>query len=251
MGETLIFENAQKTAAAAAERFVELAKKAIKDHGQFFVAFSGGSTPRPMYQLLGQKALQNRIEWNKVQVFWSDERCVPPDDDQSNYHMTRMSLLDHIPLPEENIHRIKGELDPDAAAAQYEKAIHEVFGMSQEEKHDLPVFPRFDLVMLGLGENGHTASLFPNTRALEEEKRWAVANFIPEMDSWRITFTYPLINHAAHIIFLVTGEKKAQIFHELLEGDNEQLEYPALGIEPLDGTLEWFLDKAAASPSKA
>jgi len=251
MGETLVFRNPQKTAAAAAERFAELAQESIDDHGQFLVALSGGSTPRPMYQLLGEKGWQNRIDWSKVQLFWSDERCLPPENEDSNYRMTRASLLEHIPVPEDNIHRIKGELDPEQAADEYEKLLHRVFRMDEEGDDSKPRFPRFDLVMLGLGENGHTASLFPNTRALEEQERWVVANFIPEMEAWRITFTYPLINHAAHVMFLVTGEQKAQIFHELLEGNNEQLEYPALGIEPIDGTLEWFLDEAAASPREA
>jgi len=251
MGETFIFPTVHKTAAAAAERFAELAQKAVTDHGQFFVALSGGSTPEPMYQLLGEKAWKNKVEWSKVHLFWSDERCVSPQDEDSNYRMTRMSLLQHIPAKEENIHRIKGELEPERAADEYEKVLRKIFGVDESRDDDPPGFPRFDLVMLGLGENGHTASLFPDTRALEEDKRWVVANFIPEMDAWRITFTYPLINHAAHIMFLVTGEKKALIFHELLEGNNEQLEYPALGIEPLDGTLEWFVDEAAASLREA
>jgi 6-phosphogluconolactonase len=225
---------------AAADKFVELANEAIAARGRFAVALSGGSTPREMYQQLASDAYRARVDWRRVYFFWGDERTVPPASPDSNFRMANETLLSRIAVPRENIHRIRAEENPDVAASEYERTLRAFFGDQ---------LPRFDLVLLGLGSNGHTASLFPRTPALHENARWCVAVWVPELDTQRITLTAPLINHAANIIFLVAGRDKAAVLREVLRGPYEPERLPAQFIRPDDGKLMWMLDQDAASES--
>lgn len=201
------------------------ANEAIAARGLFSLSLSGGNTPKPVYTALAQRPL----DWSKVLITFGDERCVPPDDEQSNYLMARRTLLDAIPIPAENVLRMKGELDPAEAAKEYEAAL--------KEKADGGVF-RHDLILLGMGPDGHTASLFPGTPALEEKERLVVENYVPKMSMWRITFTYPLIDAARHVCFLVNSAGKDAILDEVFSGKSS---YPCAAVNPTDGKLTWLL----------
>ena len=225
----------------AAEEFVRLAKEATATDAQFNVALSGGSTPKALYRLLTSEAFRQKIPWDKVHLFWGDERCVPPDHADSNYRMVRESLLEHVPIPEQNIHRVLGEeKDPAVAASKYELLLKGSFGLTSS------TLPRFSLVLLGMGDDGHTASLFPHTPALSETTRLVVANYVKKLDAHRLTLTLPVINHAAHVIFLISGESKAAILKEVLEGPEDSQRLPSQSIRPLSGKLLYIVDKAAA-----
>jgi 6-phosphogluconolactonase len=195
---------------------------------------AGGSTPKATYEILARD-YADRIDWSKVHVFFGDERTVPPDHEDSNYRMAREALLNHVPVG--SIHRMRGELPPDEAAAAYEEELREFFGAEG--------LPRFDLILLGIGGDGHTASLFPETSALEVHDRWVVANPVPKLDTTRITLTIPVINAARSVVFLVAGEDKAEALKEILEGDADPREYPARLIQPPGGP-DWMLDRTAA-----
>jgi 6-phosphogluconolactonase len=210
---------------------LDSARAAIAERGLFRIALSGGHTPAPMYKLWAETAGAD-FPWDKVQVTYGDERCVPPDDEQSNYKMSKLSLLDHAPIPEGNVFRIKGELPPDEAAAEYEKLLAAVAGRFGEERY------RHDLLLLGMGPDGHTASLFPGTEALTEQTRNVVQNFVPKFDTYRITFTYPLLNAARHVCFLVAGDDKKSVVDEILAGSKD---YPAGHVIPTDGKVTWML----------
>lgn len=201
------------------------ANEAIAARGLFSLSLSGGNTPKPVYTALAQRPL----DWSKVLITFGDERCVPPDDEQSNYLMARRTLLDAIPIPAENVLRMKGELDPAEAAKEYEAVL--------KEKADGGVF-RHDLILLGMGPDGHTASLFPGTPALEEKERLVVENYVPKMSMWRITFTYPLIDAARHVCFLVNSAGKDAILDEVFSGKSS---YPCAAVNPTDGKLTWLL----------
>lgn len=201
------------------------ANEAIAARGSFSLSLSGGNTPKPVYTALAQRPL----DWSKVLITFGDERCVPPDDEQSNYLMARRTLLDAIPIPAENVLRMKGELDPAEAAKEYEAVL--------KEKADGGVF-RHDLILLGMGPDGHTASLFPGTPALEEKERLVVENYVPKMSMWRITFTYPLIDAARHVCFLVNSAGKDAILDEVFSGKSS---YPCAAVNPTDGKLTWLL----------
>jgi 6-phosphogluconolactonase len=237
--EIKIFESVAEVAAAAAHRLIELGREAIAERGRFAVALAGGSTPQRTYELLASEDYQAQLEWTKVHIFFGDERSVPPDDDESNYRMASEALLSRVDLPEENIHRINGVGDAVANARLYEDELRTFFNDA--------AWPRFDLVLLGMGDDGHTASLFPGTKILAERDDWVGGLWVEKLGAYRITLTPPAINHAAHIIFLVTGEKKAARLSEVLDSVSERPELPAQLIQPLDGSLEWLLDKAAAS----
>lgn len=223
---------------AAADMVAQLAKQAIIERGRFSLVLSGGSTPRALYRLLASSPYQDEIEWANVHVFWGDERCVPPHAAESNYRMARESLLDHVAIPPANIHRIFGELSPEDAAKDYAQALLSSFGDG---------IPQFDLVLLGMGDDGHTASLFPHTAALGETQKWVAANHVPQKDVWRITLTLPVINAARQIIFLVAGVQKAERLREILNGPRQPLDLPAQSIQPTNGNLVWLVDAAAAS----
>lgn len=189
------------------EHFIEAANKAIASQGAFYVALSGGSTPKAIFEALAEPIYSTRIDWKKVHLFWSDERCVPPYDPSSNYRMAMDAGFSKIHIPAENIHRMQAEGDPEEAAVAYEKLIE-----SKIHSHS------FDLVMLGMGDDGHTASLFPKTHGLHSQQRLVVANFLPDKGIWRITFTFELINQAKQIAIYVLGKSKAAMLHQVLNG---------------------------------
>ena len=217
-----VYENSRELARSAAEHFVALAQK-----DSFTVALSGGSTPKVLYQVLAEE-FREQVLWSKVQFFWSDERHVPPDHPDSNYRMAHEALLSRVPVPENNVHRVRSE-NPSAqeAADEYEKII----------------VPRLDLILLGLGTDGHTASIFPGSEVLHETKRLIAAPWVEKLNAYRITMTLPLLNNGASVLFLVSGAEKAQIVKEILEGPKQ---HPAQAVQPINGELIWMLDRDAA-----
>jgi 6-phosphogluconolactonase len=220
----------------AAELFGECARDAVARAGRFSVALAGGRTPEPLYEHLARSDYRDAIPWARANVFWGDERCVAPTDPRSNERMARRALLDDVPVPDGQVHPIRCASDPDATARAYEAVLRSYFGEA----------PRFDLVLLGLGTNGHTASLFPGTAALEEDVRW-VAPVPPAEDRIaRVTLTLPVLQQAAHTVFLVAGEAKAAIVRQVLQGDDTEGDVPASRVRPV-GTIHWLLDAAAAS----
>ena len=229
----LVHENKEALADAAAQDFARRAGEAIDASGRFTVALAGGSTPKVAYELLARE-YAGRIDWGKVHVFFGDERTVPPDHEDSNYRMTKEALLDHVQVGSE--HRMRGELPPAEAASAYEEELRSFFGEP----------PRLDLVMLGIGEDGHTASLFPHTPALDVRDRLAVENPVEKLETTRLTLTVPVINAAGAVVFLVAGEGKAQALKEILEGDADPHEYPAKLVSPEDGEPLWMVDREAA-----
>ncbi|HEY8156452.1 MAG TPA: 6-phosphogluconolactonase [Myxococcota bacterium] len=231
---------------AAAERFAIAASEAIRTAGRFHLALSGGSTPRGLYALLAKAPHAARVAWPRVHVFWGDERCVAPQDPASNQRMAHEALLDHVPLPGSQVHPIQGENDPATAAAGYERALRDAFATPAGPPRSAPG-ARFDLVLLGLGEDGHTASLFPGTRAVHEHRRWVVAERIERLSAWRVTLTPLVINAASEVIFLVSGRAKAAILRQVLCGPREPDRLPAQAISPSAGELRWLVDADAAS----
>ena len=225
-------------ARAAAERFVALAAAAVGERGLFAVALSGGDTPQPTYRLLATAEFSSRLDWSSVHFFWGDERCVPPDHPESNFRLAQESLLSRILLPAENVHRLRAELPPHQAAEEYERELRIFFAES--------ALPRFDLVLLGLGDDGHTASLFPGSSALHETERWVVAYYVEKLAAWRITLTPPALNAAAQIVFLVFGKSKAARLREVWSDPYQPDLLPAQIIRPSDGEVLWLVDAAAA-----
>jgi len=238
-GDLRVYGDAGQLARAAAELFVNTAADSIAARGRFWVALSGGTTPRRLYKLLATSAFSSRVDWGRIRIFWTDERYVPADDLDSNYRMTAEALLQHVPIPFMNAYRVPTELNPpQAAAAAYE---HEI-------RHCFRVFdsvPQFDLIYLGLGTNGHTASLFPRSPALKETSRLVLADFVAEVASWRITMSTSLLNRGRTVAFLITGEEKADVLPEVLLGPRDPARLPAQLIAP-EGNLLWMVDEAAA-----
>jgi 6-phosphogluconolactonase len=235
--EIRTWESEHELFRTAAGEFSTLASAAVSARGKFTVALSGGSTPKGLYSLL---ARMPSLPWDKVLFFWGDERHMPPDHPESNYRMAQAAMLLIISAIPENIFRIPAEeKDAERAARAYQQTIERVFQLTPGE------FPRFDLILLGIGPDGHTASLFPGTKALEESRRFVVANWMDKFNAYRITMTFPVLNHAACVMFLVSGTDKSEIIHEILE--NPQAHLPAQNIHPVDGRLVWLLDGAAAA----
>lgn len=230
---------------AAAEEVIRSATDAVAKRGRFTIALSGGSTPRNLYTLIAANASAT-LPWDKMFFFWGDERHVPPDSPDSNYRMAKESLLSKVPIPPANIFPVPAE-NPDAAqvADIYEQTLRKFFAVAPGE------FPRFDLILLGMGPDGHTASLFPETAALQEKSRLVVANWVEKLGGSRITFTLPLLNSARCVTFLVSGTDKAAALHEVLEGNAPADKYPSRLVQPSDGKLIWFVDRAAASELSA
>jgi 6-phosphogluconolactonase len=218
----------------AIQGIAEVSQQAIADRGKFSLVLSGGSTPAPIYEALGKL----KLDWKQSYIFWGDERCVPPDHAESNYKMAVETLLKNAPIHPENIFRIKGEEDPTTAARLYEIEIWNFFAGEE---------PRFDLVLLGLGEDGHIASLFPGTPALAENSAWAIENQHPTSGMWRISLTYPTILSARNIFFLVQGNSKADITADIILNPQSPPNYPAKKIDQADGNIVWYLDKDAAA----
>ncbi|MEQ1764438.1 MAG: 6-phosphogluconolactonase [Pyrinomonadaceae bacterium] len=221
------------TSRAAAE-FVRIAKEATRERGEFVVALSGGSTPLLLYRHL----LEAAINWERIFFYFGDERNVPPDEDASNFKGANKSLFRPLRIREDNIYRWRTELGtPIDVADDYERSL-------QRLSTDLP---QFDLILLGMGSDGHAASLFPGTDALIETNRFAVANWVPQLGTWRFTLTYPVINNARNVMFLVAGDDKAETLKKVIEGESQPLELPSQEIDPGSGKLMWFVDRAAAS----
>jgi len=233
-----IFKDVEGLSHEAASLFVRQAEASIKHHNRFLVALNGGSTPTRLFQLLGTE-YREKVDWDKVHVFWGDERCVPPDDPGSNYRQAQEALLSHVPIPEENIYRVKGELDPVEASKDYALVLKE-FATSPFE------FPRFDLVYLGMGEDGHTASLFPGSPVEVSGPTLPVTAQYQDRPANRVTLTQLVLNQAHTVAFMATGEKKAVTLAEVLSGRYNPELYPAQRIEPKDGQLIWLVDEDAA-----
>jgi len=225
----------------AAEQFVSLARAAIAARGRFSVALSGGSTPKALYSLLATAEFSAQLDWRQIHLFFGDERCVAPDHAESNYRMVAESLLEKIAIPADNVHRMAGEIEPQVAAAAYAEQLSRFFGAS--ENHP----PRFDLVFLGLGEDGHMASLFPNSSALNETA-WVAATYVEKLASHRLTLTLPVLNNAEQICFLIAGQSKAAVVKALLSASAR--DYPAAHIAPLTGGLRWFITEDAIAEAR-
>jgi len=234
-----VFATAADLFHAAAEEFIRVARTAIGAQGRFTVALAGGSTPKALYSLLASNYAN--FAWNRVFLFFGDERHVPPTDSESNYRMVNEALLTKIAIPAENVFRVPAENpDASAAAAEYEGQLRRFFEIKPGE------FPRFDLVLLGMGPDGHTASLFPDSAALDEQSRLVVANWVEKFKTHRITFTFPVLNRAAEVMFLASGGEKADMVRQVLEGKNTP-PLPSQRVQPSDGKLLWMLDEAAAA----
>lgn len=241
VADVVVVATAAALAEQAANRFVEAATKALADLGTFRVALSGAKTPEGLYARLASEPFQSRVDWARVQVFWGDERCVPPDHAHSNYRLAHELLLSKVPVRPENVYRMRGEaIDPDLAAAEYAGELQTAFGLKRGER------PRFDLILLGMGADGHTASLFPHSPALREVTRLAVAVYVETLKNYRITLTLPVLNNATMVLFLVSGGDKAERLRAVLGGKPSHAA-PASLVRPERGTLHWIVDRAAAT----
>lgn len=238
--EIIICRDVDELNHKAAEQFIGLASKAIQHSGQFAVALSGGSTPKALYSLLASPDYAERVDWSRVDLFWGDERCVPPDHPESNFRMVQESLLSKIQIPSENVHRMMGEKEPERAAREYEEHLRQFFHLTRGG------VPRFDLIFLGLGEDGHTASLFPGSPALNERNRLVATVYVERLNAYRLTLTLPVINAAAQITFLVTGQSKSAMVKEILGADSKSQTYPANQVRPVNGNVTWLISKDAA-----
>ncbi len=239
--EVRVLPDTDAIAREAAERFAAAATEAITARGRFTVALAGGSTPERLYRLLAAEPFRGRVAWGSVHVFFGDERTVPPDDPQSNYRMAKGAMLDALPIPPAQVHRMEGERDPLEAATAYERAIRETFALEAGQ------MPRFDLVLLGMGPDGHTASLFPHTAALDNYADVVTPNYVAKLETWRLTLTYPALNAAARVLFLAGGADKADALREVLQGEANAAEYPSQGVLPTHGTVTFLLDEAISA----
>jgi 6-phosphogluconolactonase len=237
-GKIEVLPDLEALSLRATSIFVSASRNSIAAKKRFAVAISGGSTPRRLYSLLGSEAYRHQVDWQHVHLFWADERCVPKEDGASNFRTAFDTLLSKISVPDENIHRIRGEEHPDKAARDYEEEIKKFFGMSES--------PIFDLIILGTGEDGHTASLLPGSKSLEETTRLAVPVYLEKPNRNRVTLTLPVLNNAARIVFLVSGPSKANIIHEILGKEGRKGRYPAGLIRPSHGHITWLIDQEAA-----
>jgi 6-phosphogluconolactonase len=238
--QLIILDDAQALYVHAAEEIVHFAGEAICTHGEFSLCLSGGSTPAATYELMAER-FHLSVDWKEVQFFWGDERCVPPQDPASNFGMANRTMLSRLGLRPDQIHRIRGEERPEQAARAYEEELRSFFGLGDGE------FPRFNLMLLGLGDNVHTASLFPGIPALHERERIAVAVAVDAPEPHRVTLTPPVINNSARVMFLVAGASKAQAVKSALEGPRDPDRFPAQLVAPDSGEVIWLLDRAAAS----
>ncbi|HEY2919445.1 MAG TPA: 6-phosphogluconolactonase [Candidatus Binatia bacterium] len=238
--EVIICRDVNELNRKAAQQFIALAGEAISQTGRFTVALSGGSTPKGLYASLATPEYRNRVDWSRVHLFWGDERCVPPDHPESNFRMVQESLLSKIQIPFENVHRMMGEKEPEQAATEYEEHLRQFFHLPRGG------VPRFDLIFLGLGEDGHTGSLFPDTAALNEKEHLVATVYVEKLKAHRLTLTLPVINAAARIIFLVTGQSKSTVVNKLLSADSKSQNYPATKVSPANGHVTWLMTQDAA-----
>lgn len=235
--ELHISKTPAEVSAALAEWITTYIESTLKEKDRFTFVMTGGSSPKQMYTLLSQSPFRERIAWDKLHIFWGDERAVPFDDDRNNAKMTFGALLSHVPVPKEQIHLMRTELEPAQAATEYEAILHRYFGAEG---------PSFDLVLNGMGEDGHTLSLFPGQPVIHETKAWVTAYYLDAQKMYRITLTAPIVNRASRVVFLTFGEGKAHALKEVLEGARNPDLYPSQVIQPASGELHWFVDEAAA-----
>jgi len=233
----LICEDDTSASMEAAERFVCAAVRAVAKRGAFYVAISGGNSPKGMFGLLASREFEDLVPWQRTELFFADERCVPPESHESNYRNAFDLLLSTVPIADSNIHRMRGEDPPDAAAEAYEEELHGVMGTP----------PRFDLIMLGMGSDTHTASLFPGSPALQETGRHVVSNYVEKLNTHRLTLTLPVINHAEQVIILTFGEDKAEALAQAFHDPIDLNLHPVQGVRPTSGHLLWIVDRPAAS----
>ncbi len=232
-----VLADAAALAAAAADHIVATLRSALERRDAAHLALSGGSTPRAVNALLAKAPRRERVDWNRVVFWFGDERCVPPDDDESNYKMNRETLLEPLGISRDRVHRMRGEDDPKAAAADYDTILRRELGDA----------PHFDLVLLGMGPEGHTASLFPGTTKAIDKQALAIAHYVPKLDRWRMTLTPRAINSARNVAMVVGGAAKADALHAVLDGPRQPDVYPAQLVHPIDGDLRWFVDEPAAA----
>jgi 6-phosphogluconolactonase len=242
--QLIVMDNAQALYVRAAEEIAHFAGEAICTHGEFTLCLTGGSTPASTYELLATR-FHLSVDWKEVQLFWGDERCVPPDDPASNFGMANRTMLSKLALRPEQVHRMRGEDEPAQAAHEYERELRAFFRLEQPDD-----FPSFNLLLLGLGENAHVASLFPGHPALHEKTRLAVAVEVEAVPRRRISLTFPVINHAERVMFLVSGANKAAAVRQILQGPPDPDQYPGQYVKPDRGEVVWLLDQAAASALK-
>jgi 6-phosphogluconolactonase len=234
--------DAEQVSRAAAQEFVRLAAEAIAARGRFMVALSGGNTPRRLYHVLAEMPYREQVDWPRIEFFWGDERAVPQDHPDSNFHMACEALLRKVPVPDTHVHHMQADRpDREAAAREYQAEIAHAFAVSPDGEP-----PAFDLILLGMGPDAHTASLFPHTAALRETRRWVVMNYVPKFTAFRMTMTPVILNRAANVMFVVTGAEKAALVAEVLEGPHDPDRLPTQLIQPAAGRLLWFLDRIAA-----
>jgi len=238
MERLTVYPDAHALTRAAAAYVAGAALRAVALRGRFTVALAGGSTPRPVYERLARDPLAAAVPWDRVHVVFGDERCVPPDHPDSNYRMAREALLDHVPLPSDQIHRMRGEADPMTAAAAYESELNALLSGAGR--------PALDMVLLGLGDDAHTASLFPGTPALNERERWVAAQHVPKLDAWRLTLTPPALNAAREAVFLVSGAGKTAALRAVRHGPQDPERLPAQIVRPASGVRTWLVDADAA-----
>jgi 6-phosphogluconolactonase len=238
-----VLEDLDHVAQASSDEFVARAQRAIEHHGRFTVALSGGSTPKALHQVLVERTKKNPalVDWSRVQIFFGDERHVPPDHPDSNFRMANETLLSKVPVPKENIHRILCEKPAEEAADAYDAELVNAFNLKGADQ-----LPRLDLILLGMGPDGHTASLFPGTAAVQELKKRVVANWVPKMNTWRVSFTRPVLNQPECVLLMVCGQDKANPLHEVM-GQGSPDTYPVKYVQPTHGDLIWIVDRASAS----
>jgi 6-phosphogluconolactonase len=238
-----VLPDGEALARAMAEQLLEAAQEAVASRGVARIAISGGNTPKRTFEMLADPAATefSVFPWDKTDLFWVDERCVPPDDKESNYRMTKLALLDKVPLAADHVFRIEGELDPELAAARYESAVRNRFRLEGAQ------LPTFDLIALGMGPDGHTASLFPHTAGIHELTRVAIANHVPQKETWRVTLTSPVINQGRKVVFLIGGTDKAEVLSSVLGKTYDPETWPSQVIQPKSGQLLLLLDQAAAA----
>lgn len=268
--ELQVYKDAQELSQAAAKWIAGLIAETLKVHDRFTIALSGGSTPKLLHKILAAPPCKDQIDWSKMHIFWGDERAVPFEDDRNNAKMAYDTLLNFVPVPPSQIHVMRTDIGPEESATEYEKILHQYFdavpggsgstaatnpsasatGSTGPTSAPATLPNSFDLVLLGMGDDGHTLSLFPGTAIVHEEKAWAKAFFLPAQDMYRITLTKTIVNRAAHIAFLTTGAGKAHALKEVLKGAYNPDLYPSQEIKPVNGELHWFVDEAAAAGLK-
>jgi 6-phosphogluconolactonase len=243
--EIRISDDSRRLIIDAAAYVSDLIHAVLKVKNDCTLVLSGGSTPRELYAALASQPYVDSLPWDRVHLFWGDERTVPPEHEDSNYRMAREAMIDRLGIPEDNVHRIPAEMEPEAAASAYESVLKTFFKGGPFAPGRDGVVPVFDLVLLGLGEDGHTASLFPETTVLEERRRWVSSVYVPRLDTHRITLTYPVINNAATVLFLVSGASKSRVLGKLFDGTGSV--YPAAKVSPHSGKLVFLTDITAAA----